>query len=104
MDKYFANKYFGGQDRVTQSSHEEILKSFGEHEKTSPSSLTNKGLFANVLYDFRYILLGGFLVFSISSVGAVIYEKNKEKKRIDKQEVMKEGKGVIIKLLPLNPT
>ena len=101
LANYFKGKYFGQSNRSDNSTAQ--FQTFGELSHTLPKSLENSSVISKIVYDFRFLMAGGFLALSIATFVGVLYETNKEKKKIKKMNTFREGKGIIMKLTPLNP-
>ena len=98
VDQYFQEKYFSDKNK----SLTEQFKPFSTIKNTD--STKNPNAVLGVLYDFKFLILGTFVLFNLASFGSVLYTFNKEKARIDDMNKVREGKGVIAKLTPFNPT
>ena len=97
MDKFFNEKYFGG--KIDEISAGATFKAFSDLEQKEVA----EGSASKILYDLRYALAGGFALFTVGSLGEIVYKKNKEKKKIAAMGTLKEGKGLLTTLTPLNP-
>lgn len=102
VEKHFQEKYFGGKDKSSDDFGNDF-RPFGGFTKGDAEKIKNKGTLMGIVYDFKYLLLGGFTFFTVGSVLVIVYKKNQEKRRIDAVEMAKGGKGIVSKLLPLNP-
>jgi hypothetical protein len=97
VDKFFNEKYFGGRiDEISSGSNFKAFSDLGQKDAA-------KGSAFKILYDLRFILAGGFVLFTVGSLGEIVYIKNKEKKKVAVMSTLKEGKGILTTLTPLNP-
>lgn len=82
--------------------HPHTFKAYYEHKDELKYS-SNRHILFKVLYDFRYLLLVGFILCNIFIIGQVFIEANQEKTKVQKTDMVTEGKGLKTKMLPLNP-
>ena len=83
--------------------HPHTFKAYYEHR----DQLKYEGerhLFFKVLYDFKYLIITGFILFNIFIIGNLLIKQNQEKVKVEDLSIVKEGKGIKSKLLPLNTT
>lgn len=97
VDKFFNEKYFGG--KVDEVNSRAGFKAFSDLEQ---KDVTGGSAF-KILYDLRYALVGGFALFTVGTLGEIVYKKNKEKKKVSAMGTLREGKGLLTTLTPLNP-
>jgi len=101
VEKFFNEKYFGG--RINENNLGQNFRAFSDIENKIEPGKKGGSVAFKVLYDFRYALAIGFGLFTVGSVGEIIYRKNKEKRKISSMTTIKEGKGILTTLTPLNP-
>lgn len=131
MNDYFKKKYFENKDyyknkgdndnpwdltRKLYTQHEERKDKMAEdyvifHANTPNAYYEHKDnikfsedrhIVFKVLYDFKYLILLGFVMFNLMIVGNFVITNNQDKTKVQQNEVVKQGKGLKTKILPLN--
>jgi len=60
------------------------------------------GSISLTLYDFRYLIISGFLILTITGIYEALKESEHKKQRLVASKPVTEGSGYTMKLLPLN--
>jgi len=100
VNQYFQEKYFTDKSKTLL----EQFRPFSSIKNQDKSDANKSNVFFGVLGDFKYLLFGTFVLFNLANFGNILYTYNKDKTRIEDMGRVVEGKGIIAKLTPLNPS
>jgi hypothetical protein len=100
------NKHMDEKEKASKDYvlfHPHTFKAYYEH-KDELKYEGERHIFFKVLYDFKYLIISGFILFNIFIIGNLLIRQNQEKAEVEALSRVNQGKGIKTKLLPLNTT
>lgn len=98
-------KYFSEKCRSKEEGNSDtVFRPYSTVMGGKNPAVEQKGGVFDLLYDFRYPIIFGFAALNFWIFAELVYEANRDKNRVKRLEIFSEGKGIVTRLTPLNPT